>query len=308
MNADREALVQALRRHLRALTVEIGPRAPAVGDSLDRAERYVRACLEDAGLVVERRPYAFRFREVTNLVARPQACDPHAPFWLVGAHYDTVPTTPGADDNASALAVMLELARRFAASSLPLRFVAFTMEEPPAHLTSDQGSRVFVRELARRGETVRGAVILEMVGYTCERQHYPLVLRWAGYPRRGDFVGIVGERRSRALVSGLVASIRRHGRPPVESLVVPLRGWLLPATRLSDHAAFWDAGIPAVMVTDTAFFRNPHYHLPSDTMDTLDFAFMADLVEALEAALRDLAPAPPQAGGGVVPPPGSTRP
>jgi len=291
VNADRDALVRALRGHLHALTVEIGPRAPSVGDSLDRAERYIRGCLEDAGLIVERRPWSYRFREVANLVARPPACELHAPFWLVGAHYDTVPTTPGADDNASAVAVMLELARRFAASSLPLRFVGFTLEEPPAHLTSDQGSRVFVRELRSRGEKVRGAVILEMVGYTCERQHYPLVLRWAGYPERGDFVGIVGDRRSRPLVKGLLASIRRFGRLPVESLVVPFRGWILPATRLSDHAAFWDAGIPAVMVTDTAFFRNPHYHLPSDTMETLDFAFMADLTAALEAALQDLASA-----------------
>lgn len=281
-------LHRALRRHLRALTVEIGPRAPFLGDSLDRAERYVATHLEQAGLIVERRPYSFRFREVANLVARPRACDPQAPFWLVGAHYDTVPTTPGADDNASAVAVLLELARRFAASALPLRFVAFTMEEPPAHLTSDQGSRVFVRELARRGESVRGALILEMVGYTCERQHYPLLLRWAGYPLRGDFIGVVGDLRSRALVRRLVTTIRRAARPPVESLIVPLRGWLLPATRLSDHAAFWDAGIPAVMITDTAFFRNPHYHLPSDTMETLDFAFMMDLVEALTVAITDL--------------------
>lgn len=294
MSDDREELKEALRRHLRVLTVEIGPRAPFLGDGLDRAERYLRTTLEGAGLIVERRPYSFRFREVANLVARPPACAAAEPFWLVGAHYDTVAGSPGADDNGSAVAVLLELARRFAGDGLPLRFVAFTMEEPPAHLTSDQGSRVYVRELARRGETVRGAVVLEMVGYTCERQHYPLLLRWAGYPASGDFVGVIGDLRSRALVRDLVAAIRRVGRPPVESLVVPLRGWVLPATRLSDHAAFWDAGIPAVMVTDTAFFRNPHYHLPTDTMDTLDFAFMADLVVALEAGLRELCRARPR--------------
>lgn len=289
MSHSRADLEAALRQHLSTLTVEIGPRAPFLGDALDRAQTYIQQSLEQAGLRVERRPYLWHHREVANLVAQPPACDPRAPYWLVGAHYDTVATTPGADDNASAVAVLLELARGFATSALPLRFVAFTLEEPPAHLTRDQGSRVFVRDLGRRGETVRGAIILEMVGYTSDAQDYPLVLRWAGYPKRGDFIGIIGDLRSRQLAQRLTRSIREFGRPPVASLIVPLRGWVLPATRLSDHAAFWDAGIPAVMVTDTAFFRNPHYHLPSDTMETLDLPFMAALTEALAVALSELA-------------------
>ncbi|GBD43205.1 Aminopeptidase YwaD [bacterium HR40] len=288
MSSERTAIEVRLRRHLEVLTVEIGPRSPATGDSLERAASYLQAELEGAGLRVERRAYAFQFREVANLVAWPPRAPIGEPFILVGAHYDTVPTTPGADDNGSGVAVLLELARHFASTALPLRFVAFTMEEPPAHLTREQGSRVFVRELQRRRERVRAAVILEMVGYTAERQHYPLVLRWAGYPPRGDFIGIIGDGRSRHLVRRLLASLRASGRPPVQALVVPLRGWLLPAVRLSDHAAFWDVGIPAAMITDTAFFRNPHYHLPSDRLETLDFEFMVDLVLALERGLADL--------------------
>jgi hypothetical protein len=158
-------------------------------------------------------------------------------------------------------------------------------------MTGDQGSQVFVRALPTRGERVLGAAILEMVGFTSLRQHYPPVLKWAGYPEAGNFIGIVGNRRSRRFGKQLLAGFRRNERLPVESLFVPLNGWVLPATRLSDHASFWDRKIPAVMVTDTAFFRNPHYHRASDRPETLDFSFMAELVVSLELALEEL-PAP----------------
>ena len=131
-----------------------------------------------------------------------------------------------------------------------------------------------------------------MVGYTCPRQHYPLVLRWAGYPSQGNFIGIVGNWRSRRFGRTVLKGFRNNERLPVESLFVPLNGWILPATRLSDHASFWDAGWPALMITDTAFFRNPNYHLPSDTIDTLDFEFMAELVKSLELALAEFPPVP----------------
>lgn len=278
-----------LRRDVEALSVEIGPRAPFVGDSLDRAEAYIRGRLEDAGLEVERQAYDFRGREVANLIATNAAARSASSCWIVGAHYDSVPHSPGADDNASAVAVLLAFAGIAASLPIPLRCVAFTMEEPPAFMTGRQGSRVFLRALGEARRRIRGAVVLEMVGYTAARQHYPPVLRWAGYPERGDFIGIVGDGRSRRFGRRLLEGFRRNPELPVESLFVPLRGWLLPATRLSDHASFWDAGIPAVMVTDTAFFRNPHYHRPSDTIDTLDFGFMARLVTSLRLAFGVLA-------------------
>jgi Zn-dependent M28 family amino/carboxypeptidase len=170
----------------------------------------------------------------------------------------------------------------------PVLFVAFTLEEPPAHLTRYQGSRAFVRQTREDGDRVRGAVILEMVGYTAQNQHYPFISRWPGYPADGNFIGVIGNWRSRRFGHTVLKGFRNNKRLPVESLFVPLNGWLLPATRLSDHASFWDVGWPALMVTDTAFFRNPHYHLPSDTIDTLDFDFMAELVTSLEFALLEL--------------------
>ena len=289
MESEHQTLRAALRKHVEILTVDIGPRTPFHGDSLDRASGYIQSVLRQAGFAVEEQAYEFRGRRVANLVASINARA--ADTYLVGAHYDTVQTTPGADDNASAVAVMLELARRVSKSDLrlPLSFVAFTLEEPPAHMTRDQGSRVFVRQCRERGDTVLGAMILEMVGYTTERQRYPILPKWPGYPAEGDFIGIIGNWRSRPFGHKVLKGFRGNKRLPAASLFVPFNGWVLPSTRLSDHAPFWDAGWPALMITDTAFFRNPNYHLPSDTIETLDFGFMAELVVSLERALHALA-------------------
>jgi Zn-dependent M28 family amino/carboxypeptidase len=131
---------------------------------------------------------------------------------------------------------------------------------------------------------IDGMICLEMVGYTCHTpgcQHYPFPLMFFGYPKTGDFIGIVGNFGSRKFARSLQQSFRHSRHLPVVCLTVPLNGWIVPAVRLSDHASFWDKGFPAVMLTDSAFFRNPHYHRASDTMDTLDFEFMAGLVHSL---------------------------
>jgi Zn-dependent M28 family amino/carboxypeptidase len=209
----------------------------------------------------------------------------------VGAHYDTVISTPGADDNASGVAVMLELARWAVKNqpSAPVRFVAFTLEEPPNFGTRYQGSRVFVRRLSEDGGRIKGAIALEMVGVTTPRQEYPLVLRWVGYPETGNFIGVVGNRSSRGFGERVLRAMQRNPALPVESLFVWFNGWVLPDTRLSDHASFWDKKLPAVMVTDTAYFRNRHYHTPGDRAETLDYAFMAELVQSLTLVLHELA-------------------
>src|SRR5919106_6881102 len=280
----------ALRAHVEALSVDIGPRTPFTGDSLERAAAYIHSVLVDAGYAVAEQSYQYVDHRVANVIGTTAAAVGASDFYVVGAHYDTAQTTPGADDNASAVAVMLELARRASRARLkvPVLFVAFTLEEPPAHLTRDQGSRVFVRQSRESGHRVRGAIILEMVGYTARRQYYPFIPRWPGYPAEGNFIGIIGNWRSRPFGHTVLQGFRNNRQLPVESLFVPFNGWVLPATRLSDHASFWDTGWPALMVTDTAFFRNPNYHLPSDTIDTLDFAFMVELVMSLELALREL--------------------
>ena len=292
-DSDLEILRDALREHVNALAVDIGPRSPLKGDSLVRAANYIRSVFEQAGLSVREQDYQYYDHRVTNLLATAPTTAGASAYYLIGAHYDTVPGTPGADDNASAVAVLLELAGRLRNERLkaPVLFAAFTLEEPPAYLTGHQGSRVFVRSCQSNSNRMLGAIVLEMVGYTAPRQHYPYLARWPGYPAQGDFIGIIGNWRSLRFGWTVLKGFRENQSLPVRSLFLPFNGWMLPEARLSDHASFWDAGLPAVMVTDTAFFRNPNYHLPSDTIDTLDFTFMAKLVNSLELALHALPPA-----------------
>lgn len=290
-DAARAETEAVLRRHAQVLCKEIGERTIASG-GLAAAERHLIGALTALGLPPTRQSYAVFGGEVANLICEVGhgAGEP----LVIGAHYDTVPGTEGADDNASAVCVLLALAARLAARppAIPVRLVAFTLEEPPAFHTPYQGSRVFCRRLRRAGERPRAAIVLEMVGYTAARQGYPFVLSFAGYPATGDYIGIVGNLRSRRLTRSLKRAFRRNPDLPVETLTVPLNGWVLGATRLSDHSSFWDRGWPAVMVTDTAFFRNPNYHTPADRMETLDIAFMARLVDSLELAVAELAAAP----------------
>ncbi len=283
-------LIEALAGHVRELSAKIGERSVLRGDGLDRARAYVRGAFEAAGLTVTEQAYEYDGRRVANLIADPPGAATDATPYIIGAHYDSVIGTPGADDNASSVAVMLELARRTTAKppGAPLRFVAFTLEEPPTHATRHQGSRIFVKRLTEAGGRVAGAIILEMVGLTTPKQHYPLFLRWAGYPDAGNFIGVVGNRASKPLGERVLRGMRKNPALPVESLFVWLNGRILADTRLSDHAPFWDKKFPALMITDTAYFRNHNYHGLGDTADKLDYAFMAELVRSLEHAFDAL--------------------
>ncbi|MFZ2448422.1 MAG: M28 family peptidase [Syntrophobacteraceae bacterium] len=288
---DFKETVRRLIDHLTVLTVTIGERAMFSPDKLEAAAHYIESAYRLSGLDVEREDYPCTGYTATNVVA---FSDPSggaaAGHYLVGAHYDSVLGTVGADDNASAVAVQLEVARQLhamrAARDIPVsvKFVSFALEEHPAYATRFMGSRVHAKGMKARREKLDGMICLEMVGYTCDRpgcQKYPFPLGRMNYPKRGDYIGIVGNLKSRKLVRGLYESFGKNPALPVVSLTVPLNGWILPAVRLSDHASFWNERFPAVMVTDSAFFRNPNYHLPSDTMNTLDFEFMARLVQSL---------------------------
>jgi aminopeptidase YwaD len=204
---------------------------------------------------------------------------------LVGAHYDAVPGCPGADDNGSALAVLLELARAFgdAPARRPIRLIAFDLEE-----RDRAGSRAYAEEVRSRGEPLLLMISLEMLGYRDCRagsQRYPAGLRYM-YPDRGDFIGLMGNLRALPQLWCLARQVRKA--VPCEFLAVPFRGRMLPDTRRSDHASFWDLGYPAVMVTDTANMRNPHYHQPSDRIETLDLEFLAAVCRGLTAGLATL--------------------
>lgn len=223
---------------------------------------------------------------ILNLPSQERFSKRNLPPILIGAHYDAVPGTPGADDNATGVAVLLELARMFATepAKYPLRLVAFDMEEYGLI-----GSADYAAKLKQEKRSLRLMMSLEMLGYcntTPGSQNYPPPLE-RFYPNHGDFIALIGNLRTLPDLINLSRSIRQSGTPS-EWLPVPNRGLIVRDTRRSDHAPFWDAGYPAIMVTDTANMRNPHYHKPSDTIATLDLDFLTGVCEGLEKGIRKL--------------------
>jgi len=282
--------MERLQDHLEALTVTIGERSVFLPENLKITAEYIESFYRDIGLPVHREPYRYQDLTVSNIVADISFCANPSKRYLLGAHYDSVPGTVGADDNASAIAVQLETARHLQAlkdteeMDLAVRFVSFALEEPPVFGTRHMGSRVYARKAKRGKEKIDGMICLEMVGYSCHDpgcQRYPFPLMFLGYPKEGNFIGIVGNSSSREFTHSLIRAFQRNSELPVVKLTVPFRGWLIPSVRLSDHASFWDRGFKAVMITDSSFYRNPHYHQSSDTMEKLDYCYMAELVESL---------------------------
>ncbi len=254
---------------------------------LAAVENYIEKEFEACGLSVESDTFTYWGRSYRNVIgsAGPTRNDP---LIILGAHYDSVEGSPGADDNGSGVAVLLEVARILSGVKLrsQVLFCAFNLEE-----SNMIGSTHFAKKLKAAGARVRAMVSLEMVGFTDSKaggQQYPVGLRWF-YPDRGDFIGVVGNWRSTSLLRQFSRSMRQVRGLPVETLTVLGNGFLVPQVRLSDHSPFWDLGYPALLVTDTAFFRNPHYHAPSDTLDTLDLDFMAKVYQGVIQAVSYLA-------------------
>src|SRR5256714_3575575 len=289
---QRAALAQRLRRHVLALE---GVRHPFAAPQRHRAARdYVAHELATLGLDVELAPFQFRRRTYHNVVGVAPGRDPRRPRLVVGAHFDSTARTPGADDNASGVAALLECARLVAGRrpSAGVEFVGLDLEEPQTITGRYRvGSHAFAHARRARDDELAGALILEMVGYrdaTPGAQTVPPLLG-IDVPRTGDFLAAVGDGRSQQLLERFVAGARVAAPElPLVSYRTRLRGWLLPLTRLSDNASFWDARYPALMLTDTAFLRNPHYHRRSDTSATLDYEFMALVTEATAGAVAGL--------------------
>ena len=218
--------------------------------------------------------------EGVNLILRLPGRNPNLPPLLVGAHYDGPLHSPGADDNASGVAALLELARRWAATPprRPIWLVAFDQEE-----WGMVGSAALAAQLKNAGQPLKLMVSLEMLAYTSAEQSYPLPAMRAVYGDRGDFIALVANAGAGLLLPGLARAMGRH--VPTKVLPVPNGGRAIPDVRLSDHSPFWDAGYNALMVTDTSFMRNPHYHKMSDTVETLDLPFFTGVVEGLSEAL-----------------------
>jgi len=286
--ASVDELAERLRAHVRGLAEEIGDRHLSRREALQYARDYVAAQL--APFADELIPQTFEVdgHTVANLIALSRGTDPSERL-VVGAHYDTC-FNPGADDNASGVAGLIELAR--AVQGRPHRrtihFVAFVNEEPPYFQTPQMGSAVYVARARAEGARIAAVVILEMIGYytnAANSQTYP-PLFGLGRPTTGNYLGVVGNMRSYRLITQIARGLRRANRLPIQSIAAPAR---VPGVAWSDQWAFWRAGIRGVMLTDTAFYRNPHYHHATDTWDTLDYAVMASVVESLSPVVLELA-------------------
>jgi len=292
---QRAALAERLRRHVAALE---GVRHPSAAPERHRAARdYIASELRALGLSVDLTPFSFRGRTHHNVVGGVPGGDARRPRLLIGAHFDSTAHTPGADDNASGVAALLECARLIASREprAGVEFVGFDLEELQTVTGRYRvGSHALAQEKRARHEALAGALILEMVGYRDARPGTQIVPPFLGIdvPRTGDFLAAVGDARSRDLLEAFVTAARAAAPDlPLVPYATRLRGWLLPLTRLSDNASFWDAHYPSLMLTDTAFLRNPHYHRATDTSATLDYTFMAMVTEATAGALARLADA-----------------
>lgn len=278
----------ALRRWVLDFTgprhgVEDPERLAAVGERLETEFRTL-------GLAVRRDPLRYHGRSYFNVVGTLPGTVPGRPALLLGAHYDAMAGTPGADDNASGVAVLLAVARALADVRLaaPVEFVGFTLEEPQVAFDRYRhGSRHFARRAWWGRHRYAGVFVLEMVGYTDRRPGSQGVLPQLRrpVPSVGDFLAAVGTRRARPLLAALEGARAYVPELPLLTHRVVLRGLLLPPSRWSDHAPFWDRAYPAVMLTDTAFLRNPHYHQPTDRPETLDYPFMAAVARLVIATL-----------------------
>jgi Zn-dependent M28 family amino/carboxypeptidase len=278
-----------LRMVVTKLSREIGVRSYQDFDRLEKTVKYLSAELSSFGYQVATQSFKFAGHIYQNIIAERKGTKSPGQVLVVGAHYDTVRTTPGADDNASGVAGILGLAQLFANRPLEktVRFVAFPLEEPPAYRSRNMGSYHYAASLKKAREPVEGMICLEMIGFFSDRpgsQHYPLPFMNLKFPKAGNYIAMVGNRKSKKFTMQMAEGFRKAVNLPLVTLNAPA---IVVGIDFSDHWSFGKFGYPAFMVTDTAFYRNPNYHSPSDLPDTLDYNRMAQVVEGLKAAVDE---------------------
>jgi hypothetical protein len=284
------ALRDELEQHVTKLAGEIGERNVFNLPRLNAAADYVESSLASAGYKVSRQSYLAGGETCQNLEVEIRGTTRPEEIVVVGAHYDSVAGSPGANDNASGVATVLALAR-MASVRQPertLRFVAFVNEEPPFFSTTNQGSYVYAQRCRERGERIMAMLTPETMGcYLDERgtQQYPFPVGLF-YPSRGNFIAFVGNTKSAALVRRCVKTFRARAAFPSEGAALP---GVLPGIGWSDHSSFWKMGYPAIQISDTAPFRYVHYHQETDTPDKLDYDRLARVVDGLEKVIAELA-------------------
>jgi Zn-dependent M28 family amino/carboxypeptidase len=296
LSSDEIELRGELIADVQTLAGEIGERNMARYPQLKAAADFIENSFSRAGLQPRRDSYAVNGKAYHNIEAeipgRPQGAPGSGspPIILIGAHYDSVFGSPGANDNGSGVAALLALARRFAgkAGQHTLRFVAFVNEEPPIFLTRQMGSFVYASRCKARGDRISAMISLETIGYFSDAPHsqsYPAPGLGVFYPSVGNFIGFVSNIPSRNLLRRAVGLFRKHAKIPSEGAALPA---FIPGVSWSDQWSFWQHGYPGIMITDTAPFRYPHYHSATDTPDKLDYDRFALVVSGMEKVIEGL--------------------
>lgn len=283
-------LKDELMRDIQTIAGEIGEHNYAFYDRLVAAEQFLHSSFTAAGYQVNRQTYTIDGKEFNNLEVEIQGRKSPDEIVVIGAHYDSVVGSPGANDNGTGAAAVLALARAFAGKELDrtLRFVEFVNEEPPFFWTENMGSLVYAKACASRNENIVAMLSLETMGYYSDEpgsQEYPLGLLDTIYPITGNFIAFIGNIASGKLVRQVVGNFRSHTQFPSEGAALPGN---VPGAGWSDHWAFWQMGYPALMVTDTAPFRYPHYHTMADTSDKVDGDRLARVVTGIERVIDNL--------------------
>jgi Zn-dependent M28 family amino/carboxypeptidase len=288
-NSERSVDPSRLEAHVRKLSIELTPRDAEHTENLDRAAAYIKDEFGQTNGFVSEQVYRVNGKYYRNVIAHfgPETEE----RIIVGAHYDTAGTLPGADDNASGVAGLIELARLLERQPPPLRveLVAFSLEEPPYFRTTGMGSSVHAVSLVQQNVRVRAMFSLEMLGCFSDApnsQQFPISAMSAFYPSTGNYIAVVGRLSDGLLVRRTKAAMRTAAPLPVYSINAPA---FVPGVDFSDQLNYWHAGYSAIMITDTAFYRNRNYHTAQDTAEKLDYKRMAMVVEGVYAAVMHLA-------------------
>src|SRR5262245_24234987 len=289
LSPDEVALREELRADVEKLAGEIGERNMWHYAPLNAAADFIEDSFSRAGLRTRRDSYEMRGQACHNIEAEIPGAGPEV--LLIGAHYDSVFGSPGANDNGTGVAATLALARRFASAKPKptLRFVGFVNEEPPYFLSGEMGSLVYARRCKERGDKISAMISLETIGYFSDAPHsqtYPSPGLGMFYPKVGNFIGFVSNVKSCALLRRVIALFRKNAKIPSEGASLPA---FVPGVSWSDQWSFWQHGYPAIMVTDTAPFRYPYYHSSNDTPDKLDYDRFALVVSGMEKVIEELA-------------------
>jgi hypothetical protein len=279
LTVEERHISERLKMDVTILAGSIGERNTLRYSQLSQSAAFITARFRELGYTVREESFLANEKQVANIEAELKGTRQPDEIVVVGAHYDSPPESPGANDNASGVAAMLELARRFKGTKpgCTVRFVAFVNEEPPWFQTDRMGSRVYAAKARKRGDKIVAMLALETIGYYSDKpgsQQYPPPFNLL-YPDTGNFIGFVGNLGSRSLVRGSIKTFRETTAFPSEGLAAPA---FIKGVGWSDQWAFWQEGYPGIMITDNAPFRYPHYHEATDTLDKVDYERMARVV------------------------------